>query len=450
VNRTAASACMTTSLDVLRRETFVQSRAAEFFQLQSLQAQTGQPADKLDAVVVKELMDNALDAAESVDGHPEISLTVGGDDQRVVITVTDNGPGMAPELIDQVLDFSVLVSDKAAYRSPTRGLQGNALKTIIGIPTALGSHDPVIIESRGIRHTIAPSIDPAGEVHIDHAQAETEVTPGTVITVTVPLHLMDTQRWAQAFALVNPHAQITTYLGHYGEPPKVDSYKPTVGDDWSKPLPTDPTSAHWYTTEDLERLVFAHVNRAKRGGRDLPIGEFVRSFLGLSSTVKAKKVCAEVDDIEHLSDFEDHRELVNVLLRTMQAEGRAPKPAALGQVPEDHYRTAFEDWYGVRRFWFKRATVMDGSVPWVMEVAIAETEDPGDLFYGINYSPSFDDPLARLPLAAGDLCTTGAASFLAQMDAYPDGIRYRAAAIHVISPGVSFLDKGKTTLAVPR
>jgi len=98
----------------LHRELFATPRAAEFFELRSLQAQTGQPADKLDAVVVKELLDNALDAAESLDGQPEIALTISDDGESVVITVTDNGPGMAPVLIDQVLDFSVLVSDKAA------------------------------------------------------------------------------------------------------------------------------------------------------------------------------------------------------------------------------------------------------------------------------------------------------------------------------------------------
>ena len=238
----------------LHRELFATPRAAEFFELRSLQAQTGQPADKLDAVVVKELLDNALDAAESLDGQPEIALTISDDGESVVITVTDNGPGMAPVLIDQVLDFSVLVSDKAAYRSPTRGLQGNALKTIIGIPTALGSHDPVVIDSLGIRHTIRASIDPAGEVHIDHEQAEANATPGTTITVTVPprwdliegsfglirepVQVAD-EDWARSFSLFNPHAQIRALHANCAEPSEPVSYKPTVSDPWHKPLPTE-------------------------------------------------------------------------------------------------------------------------------------------------------------------------------------------------------------------
>lgn len=269
-----------------------------------------------------------------------------------------------------------------------------------------------------------------------------------------PVQLAD-EDWARSFALVNPHAQIRALHANCAEPAEPVSYKPSVGDAWHKPLPTDPTSPHWYDKGALERLVFAHINKIRRGGPDVPIGEFVRSFAGLSSTAKAKTVCAELSAVGHLSDFAAHRELVGVLLSAMQANSRAPKPSVLGQVPEHHYQACFAGWFGLvhradgtPRFWFKRATITDGTVPWVMEVALAETERPGKLFYAVNYSPSFDDPLARLALAAGDLASTGAASFLRQLDAYPDGSNNRAAAIHLISPAVSFLDKGKCTLAL--
>lgn len=67
---------------------------------------------------------------------------------------------MPPELIDRILDFDRLVSDKAAYRSPARGAQGNALKTVLGIPFALGVHEPVIIEACGLRHEVTVGLDP--------------------------------------------------------------------------------------------------------------------------------------------------------------------------------------------------------------------------------------------------------------------------------------------------
>jgi hypothetical protein len=199
----------------------------------------------------------------------------------------------------------------------------------------------------------------------------------------------------------------------------------------------------------LARLVFAHIGAARRGGRDVPLGEFVRSFAGLSSTTKAKAVCATLPAVQRLSDFEVDPAAIATLLQAMQAASRAPKPAALGRVDEGHYRAMFEGWYGVRRFWFKRVATADGAIPWVVEIAVAETTQPGELYFAVNYSPTFGDPLARLPLDAGELRTVGAAAFLRQVDAYPDGASRRAAAIHLISPVLHFLDKGKTTLAVP-
>jgi hypothetical protein len=423
-----------------------------------LQGQTGQPAARFAGVLVKELLDNGLDAAETAGVAPEVTLDVVEAGEMATITVSDNGPGMPDTLIEGVLDFSVLVSDKAAYRSPTRGMQGNALKTVVGIPHALGSRHPVVIETHGVRHEISAGIDPAGEVRIDHRRAPSPRRSGTSITATIPTVIRNGQtfqqnapdagRWARAFALVNPHATVN-YLAHGGAGAEAVSYKATAGDGWRKPLPTDPTSAHWYDGPALAKLIYAHIGKARRGGRDLPLGEFVRSFAGLSSTVKAKTVCAGVPWITHLSGFENDPGAIEALLAYMRGSSRPPKPAALGKVPDDHYRDRFADWYGVKRFWLKRLATMDGNVPWVVEVAVAETERPGQLFYAVNYSPTFGDPLARLPMTAGELRATGASSLLRQVDAYPDGESLRAAAVHLISPAVQFLDKGKSTLAVP-
>ncbi len=65
--------------------------------------------------------------------HPVISVSV----NRGEITVSDNGPGLKLGTVADILDYTVTASSREAYVSPTRGAQGNALKTIVAMPFAL-------------------------------------------------------------------------------------------------------------------------------------------------------------------------------------------------------------------------------------------------------------------------------------------------------------------------
>jgi len=115
----------------LERTTFEASRAAEYFDARQLSALAGVPASEFASVVLKELIDNALDACETAGTAPEIRVEARDEDGAVSLTVSDNGPGLPPEVVRKVLDYNIRVSDKAAYRSPTRGAQGNALKRLV-------------------------------------------------------------------------------------------------------------------------------------------------------------------------------------------------------------------------------------------------------------------------------------------------------------------------------
>ena len=142
----------------LKRQVFTTSRELEYFSESELTTQTGYPKEQWwPGVVVKELLDNSLDACEQAGVAPVISVDFRG--QSVV--VTDNGPGIASEVVRKILDFSTRTSDKQAYVSPTRGAQGNALKTLLAIPYVLsgGKTGTIEIESQGVRHTISVSTD---------------------------------------------------------------------------------------------------------------------------------------------------------------------------------------------------------------------------------------------------------------------------------------------------
>jgi hypothetical protein len=59
---------------------------------------------------------------------PKLAITI--DSAMGIIRVADNGPGIPPETVTSILDFTTRTSSREAYASPTRGAQGNGLRCI--------------------------------------------------------------------------------------------------------------------------------------------------------------------------------------------------------------------------------------------------------------------------------------------------------------------------------
>lgn len=170
----------------LIRTTFTTSRLLEFFSEPELTKQIGYERDRWPAAMLKELIDNALDACESSKvAVPRIEVEIGKD----FFTVADNGPGIPPDTIVGSLDYAIRVSDKSYYVSPTRGQQGNALKTLWAAPFVFADAPATIeVTARGVRHTVTVSLDRiAGEPKIEHTTADaTKVKSGTFWRVAWP------------------------------------------------------------------------------------------------------------------------------------------------------------------------------------------------------------------------------------------------------------------------
>jgi DNA topoisomerase VI subunit B len=280
------------STPALKRHTFTTSRQLEFTSEKELALQTGHPAEQWACVVAKEVGDNALDAAEEAGVAPDISFTVTTTRGKGGITVTDNAGGIPADTVAKLLDFSVRVSSREAYVAPTRGAQGNALKTIVMMPFVLGGGDaakPVIIEARGIRHSISIGVDAVRQQPMAvHEQERSKKKNGTTITVPWPNVSLLTLRAQKSrflqivrtFALLNPHATIR--VDWDGER---DTYK-AIDADFSKWGPSDPTPPCWYSAARFERLLAAYAN--EDGSRT--IREFVSEFRGLSGSAKVAEV----------------------------------------------------------------------------------------------------------------------------------------------------------------
>jgi DNA topoisomerase VI subunit B len=170
----------------LERETFTVSRELEYFTEKELVTQTGYGRHLWwPRVILKETLDNAIDAAEQAGIAPEITVNVS--DREILIT--DNGRGIPPEVVTKICDYATRTSDKRAYVSPTRGAQGNAWKTLLAIPYMLSDGAPAttVIESCRERNEIRVSLDQvARRPRIDNSQTRIVKKPGTTILFTRP------------------------------------------------------------------------------------------------------------------------------------------------------------------------------------------------------------------------------------------------------------------------
>jgi hypothetical protein len=290
----------------IARVAFETSRLMEFCTQHELVNQTGHRQDDWPRVIIKELVDNALDACEEAEIPPIINVSVetAEDPPHIVFTIEDNGPGIPAATVIGILDYTVRVSSREAYVSPTRGAQGNALKTVLPMGYVLqGTTDETkdsvtLIEARGVAHRIRFSVDKIRmEPKIDHDKAPSAVRRGTKITVTWPGLSFKADAKAiltklvSDFAWVNPHLAIC--LAWNGE----QAVNAAATDRaWRKWLPSDPTCPHWYDPQRFERYMAAHVARGQKKGRAVfTVREFLSEFRGLSSTIKQKAILEEFD-----------------------------------------------------------------------------------------------------------------------------------------------------------
>ena len=314
----------------------------EFCSERELQNQTGHAFYDWPLVVGKELMDNALDAAEEAEVAPDITLIV---DPGTII-IEDNAGGIAAETIKSILDYSIRVSSREAYVSPTRGAQGNALKTILAmgyvLDRKLGSEGEAagvtIIETRGIAHRIEFRVDHVNnQPKIIHTTAESPVTVGTKLTIKWPpqddLLEYAEDRFKQliaSYVWFNPHLTLRgVWFGQ--EFVNVQATNPS----WEKWWPRNPTSPHWYDETRLQRYLAAHVARDRDLGQRRTVREFIAEFRGLSGTAVQRKVLEEVGcSHQSLAQFfgveQVNRSGIAKLLAAMKSHSKPVAPKHLG------------------------------------------------------------------------------------------------------------------------
>jgi Histidine kinase-, DNA gyrase B-, and HSP90-like ATPase len=446
----------------LTRVPFTVSRLMEFCNRRELVNQTGHDVHEWPLVILKELADNALDAAEEAETAPVISIAVKG---RSII-IKDNGPGIPAKTIDGILDYSIRVSSREAYCSPTRGAQGNALKTILPMAYVLNERHgeeaagKTIIETNGVTHYIAFAVDHIKqEPKITHTTKRSSVVQGTKITVEFPMcryngsdvDLLDWckgdfLRLAEAYAWLNPHLSLRVSWNREVKI-NIKASNPT----WSKWLPSWPTSPHWYDNSRFRRYMAAHI--ANRG--NITVREFVSEFRGMTGTAKQKEILAATG-ASHVSlhNFFGRQKTntnnITKLLAALKKHSKPVRPAELGVIGKEHFYRLMEAAGGdPSTFTYNRSFGETGGVPRVIEFAFgihrdgltAGREPSRKVFTGVNWSPGINNPFRQLGRGG-----VGLDAILSEVRANTS--QPVIAVLHMACPRVAYLDRGKSAIVV--
>lgn len=454
---------MSSNPHTLDRQTFETSREMDFFSEKELTTQTGHARPEWPLVILKELVDNGLDACEENDIVPEITIEAdaGG------ISVTDNGPGLPEDTIRGAADFTVRCSSREMYIAPDRGAQGNALMTLLAMPRVLDEENgKCIIECHGVRHEITCDADPITErARVNDDKTPSDVTQGTRVRIQwsesfdsdgdcqwpfqsygrefVDEELKD-NFWEKAlsFAMFNPHARIVIRWFD-AEEVRFEATDPT----WEKWKANKPTSAHWYKPEHLERLIAAYITLARDTGKDRTVADFLAEFDCLKSSVKRKKITEATGLTRvHLSelivgDELDHKR-ISSLLEAMKANSKPVQPKRMGVIGEEHFRARCEQiGYEHDSFKYVKKFHVEDGIPCVIETFFAyrgeDTSDDRFFFSGVNWSAGVANPFKSVG-------ADGLGSILRDQRA---SVREPVIfGIHLAKARVEYRDRGKTEI----
>jgi hypothetical protein len=124
--------------------------------ISNLPQRAGVPPGDIRALVLKELVDNALDEMDRVGRPGAVTLAQEGDH---TYTATDQGRGFddLPEQLAHRFSIAKPMTSSKQWRKPTRGCVGNGLRVIVGAVVSGGGR--IIVRTRNRAVTLRPRLD---------------------------------------------------------------------------------------------------------------------------------------------------------------------------------------------------------------------------------------------------------------------------------------------------
>lgn len=441
------------------------SQVSDYVRLEGLQKLTNVSAHEWDLYILKELVDNALDADEAAGITPRVSVEMRYDGLGLTVIVR-NQAQFPMDVVGDIFNLEKRASVKDLYNLPTRGAQGNALKTLLGIPYALQYHwftnyslemRPLIIASGASVVDLWLDVNEfAQNVSLRPIQIQNSRTTikGTEVSLNILKFTQERPRtpealllMARAFTLWNPHANFE-FVFVLGD--AIHSHWSRSEHGWTGKYDLRQAAPiTWYTYGNFRELLHALLWHTQTHAESATTLGEVASLFGLPG-LPASAPFADNASLGSLltGDQLDPAQTLALYkaLKDCARDQSAPSLGELGSAIFEKACSLPEDQADL--FFYRRhATPTDQQIPFVLEVALgASTEGRRVVMTGINHTPTYRDPFLNKPLMppGGAEPQRGLEKLL---DYY--GLRDDASVTlmtHLISPGVVYENYGKSAI----
>lgn len=233
-----------------------------FRNIETLSQKAGVERSRLPLLIIKELVDNALDVSETCN----LSL-----DDTGMVHIKDEGPGIDPEKISDLYSINRPLLSSKLLRKPSRGALGNGLRVVMGGIIAMGGE--IFISTKGSKYRLLPQLD--GTTLTE--KIGDYVESGTLVSFHLGSHKINKSD------LVWGENAIVLYQGEFYN---------------------GKTSAYWYTSESFFELC---------NSSSADVETLVKEFVGTTKQVQ-EIILAEIgNSLTSTLDFEETDRLLSVL-----------------------------------------------------------------------------------------------------------------------------------------
>lgn len=461
-------------------EGFSHNREFDFVRFEGLLLATGRPPHEWDIYILKELIDNALDA-DDAEWHEDPSkpphiivrieyINVPTRDSRQLFVSVSNRAAFPVANLKEIFATRRYTSNKAFFKHLTRGSLGNALKTLLGIPYALRQQvasdwspdlNPLALYCEGKKYLPRYLIDSTRQI-IEFSCSTEAAKKGSGTEISIGIDhfgqqfsrkLAELKHLAEQYHLCNPHA-------HFRWSVEIDEEKQEImypaDHRWANKF-QGLAPVQWYSEAAFQDLLGAlyRRQRSETGNDALSLPNVMRNFSGYASTDSseldhARSIVRDFGKTE-LAESDLEGPLVARLYKVLRQYSPRFETVNLGAIGKTHIDAAMARMLRCTSPIFYDQITDDGgdpSTPFVIEAAIVNVEEGRrQILTAINYTPTYADPFLNQWLTApnrDDEPVQGLRGLLNAYEMTEDSAT--AIFIHLICPNIEHIDFSKTQI----